>query len=72
MRAIGVAEIGAMLDGILDREQALEAGRTATRQYAKRQYTWFNRQPPSEWPRIIEPVEAGDDWQNYLGLFEHS
>ena len=24
----------------------------ATRNYAKRQYTWFRHQPPSEWPRI--------------------
>ena len=57
MRAIGVREIAAYLRGELTRDQALEAGRTATRQYAKRQYTWFNRQPPAEWPRFTEPLE---------------
>jgi tRNA dimethylallyltransferase len=46
MRAIGVREIAAFLRGALSREQALAAGRIATRQYAKRQYTWFRRQPP--------------------------
>jgi tRNA dimethylallyltransferase len=51
MRAIGVREIAAFLSGALSREQALAAGRTATRQYAKRQYTWFSRQPPPDWPR---------------------
>jgi len=58
MRAIGVREIAAYLRGDLTRDQALEAGRTATRQYAKRQYTWFNRQPPAEWPRFREALEG--------------
>ena len=58
MRAIGVCEITAYLSGDLTREQALEAGRTATRQYAKRQYTWFSRQPPPEWPRFTEAPEG--------------
>jgi tRNA dimethylallyltransferase len=55
MRAIGVREIAAFLSGALTRNEALEAGRTATRQYAKRQYTWFSRQPPADWPRFHEP-----------------
>lgn len=54
MRAIGVREIAAMLGGEIDRETALDAARTATRQYAKRQYTWFRNQPPVDWPRIPE------------------
>ena len=58
MRAIGVPEIAAFLRGEMNRDQALEAGRTATRQYAKRQYTWFNRQPPAAWPRFREALES--------------
>jgi tRNA dimethylallyltransferase len=58
MRAIGVPEIQAMLEGRLTRAEALEAGRTATRQYAKRQYTWFSRQPPAEWARFEERLEG--------------
>ncbi len=58
MRAIGVAEIAAFLAGRLSREEALEAGRTATRQYAKRQYTWFSRQPPPAWPRWTDPLDC--------------
>lgn len=53
MRAIGVREVADFLKGLLGREEALEAGKTATRQYVKRQYTWFTRQPPSEWPRAM-------------------
>lgn len=50
-RAIGVPEIAAMLAGQLDREEALGRARLATRQYAKRQYTWFRNQPPADWLR---------------------
>ncbi len=56
MRAIGVAEIAGFLEGRLSRDQALEAGRIATRQYAKRQYTWFSRQPPGYWRKVTEPL----------------
>ncbi len=28
------------------------AGQQATRNYAKRQYTWLRHQPPQEWPRL--------------------
>jgi tRNA dimethylallyltransferase len=57
MRAIGVPEIAAYLQGSLGREAALAVGQAATRQYAKRQYTWFSRQPPSGWPRFTEPLD---------------
>jgi len=59
MRAIGVREIAAFHSGTLSYDETLEAGRTATRQYAKRQYTWFSRQPPAEWPRLHEPLVCG-------------
>lgn len=59
MRAIGVAEIGAFVRGKIGREEALRRGRIATRQYAKRQYTWFSRQPPAHWPRLAEPLDCG-------------
>jgi tRNA dimethylallyltransferase len=51
MRAIGVPEIAGWLRGEWSREEALVRGQQATRNYAKRQYTWFRRQPPEEWPR---------------------
>lgn len=59
MRAIGVREIAAYLRGELTRADALEAGRAATRRYAKRQYTWFSNQPPPDWPRFTGPLDCG-------------
>ncbi len=57
MRAIGVPEVAAYVRGEMSREEAIAAGQTATRQYAKRQYTWFSNQPPPDWPRFTDPLD---------------
>lgn len=51
MRAIGVPEIRDWLAGDISRDDMVSRAQTATRQYAKRQYTWFANQPPAHWPR---------------------
>jgi tRNA dimethylallyltransferase len=53
LRAIGVPEIAALLAGTISKSEAIERGQAATRQYAKRQYTWFRNQSPTEWPRML-------------------
>jgi tRNA dimethylallyltransferase len=58
MRAIGVAEIAAYLRGEISLDDAIAAGRQATRRYAKRQYTWFAHQPPADWPRFREALDV--------------
>ena len=62
MRAIGVSEIAEMTEGNLSRTQAAIAGQTATRQYAKRQYTWFRNQPPEWWRRADNKTIAEYDF----------
>ena len=69
MRAIGVPEISAMQKGELSREEAIAAGQQATRNYAKRQYTWFRRQPPEDWPKI-ESQEYNIDI-HFASLLQH-
>lgn len=54
LRAIGVPELRALFAGETDVVQAAAAGALATRQYAKRQYTWFRRQSPEDWERTTE------------------
>jgi tRNA dimethylallyltransferase len=56
MRAIGVPEISAMLSGEISRDEAVIMGKTATRQYAKRQFTWFRNQGPSHWQRWEQEI----------------
>ena len=46
MRALGVRELAAWLRGERDREGAIAAAQQATRNYVKRQSTWFRRQLP--------------------------
>lgn len=64
MRAIGVPQIAALLGGKISREGALEQAQSATRQYAKRQFTWFRHQPPPDWPRHHESlnIDSIDDF----------
>jgi tRNA dimethylallyltransferase len=50
MKAIGVRQIGDWVDGRSSRAEAVERAVIATRQYAKRQRTWFrNRMPDWLW-----------------------
>jgi tRNA dimethylallyltransferase len=58
MRAIGVADLSRYLLGELSLDEAIAAGRQATRRYAKRQYTWFAHQPPADWPRFQEALDV--------------
>jgi tRNA dimethylallyltransferase len=53
MKALGVRELLAHLDGALSLEAALAAAQRETRRYAKRQATWFRHQTAA-WPRIAE------------------
>ncbi len=43
MKAVGVRELAAFLNGQVSHAQAVAAMQQATRNYAKRQYTWFRR-----------------------------
>jgi tRNA dimethylallyltransferase len=56
-RALGVPSLLAHLEGRLALEQAVEQAITQTRQYAKRQMTWFRHQMP-DW-RVLELSESG-------------
>ncbi len=58
MRAIGVPELSDYVQGRATLAEATARGAQATRNYAKRQYTWFRRQLPLDWPRMA--VETYD------------
>lgn len=62
MRAIGVSELAALQRGEISREEAISSAAQATRNYAKRQFTWFRRQFPVEFPRIsnISDISPSD------------
>jgi tRNA dimethylallyltransferase len=64
MRAIGVPEISAFLSGAVALTETEARGAQATRNYAKRQYTWLRHQPPASWQRL-----EGNDF-NLRDIFE--
>lgn len=68
MRAIGVREIGAWRAGEIDRDTMIAAASIATRQYAKRQYTWFAHQPPAGWERVADMTDKAAMDRNVIKL----
>ncbi len=52
MKAIGVSQIADMLAGRVGEAEVIERSAAATRQYAKRQMTWFRNQMGDDWTRI--------------------
>ena len=58
MRAIGVPEIAAFLAGVFTEDAMIAAAAQATRNYAKRQFTWFRRQVPEDWAQIAFAAES--------------
>jgi len=69
MRAIGVPEIKAMLQGEIDRDAAVEQAQMATRRYAKRQYTWFRNQSPPSWRQFTEEIN-NENIDDIVTLFQ--
>ena len=51
MRAIGVREVAAIIADPTAAAQQINLAQIATRQYAKRQFTWFRNQFPNTWLR---------------------
>ncbi len=67
MRAIGVPEITLMIRDGVSRDETIAAGAQATRQYAKRQFTWLRNQSPDDWPQIqSENIEIDDVFASLL------
>jgi tRNA dimethylallyltransferase len=67
MKAIGVRELQSAIAGALPFDVAIERAKIATRQYAKRQATWFRHQLGSEWRRI-SPAGQEDAAEIAAGL----
>jgi tRNA dimethylallyltransferase len=57
MKAVGARELMAHLRGEISLDAAAAAAKQATRNYAKRQETWF-RNRMAGWPRAASPAEA--------------
>lgn len=70
MRAIGVPEISAWMRGECSLDEARAQASAATRQYAKRQYTWFRNQCPADWTRFHQIIN-NDILNNIVRLLQY-
>jgi tRNA dimethylallyltransferase len=67
MKAIGVRELQAAMAGDMSFSEAIERAKIATRQYAKRQATWFRHRLGPEWRRL-RPGDRMETAIQVLGL----
>lgn len=63
LQTVGYTELFQHLDGLLTLEEAVEKIKTHTRNYAKRQYTWFRKDKETTWfdandPKLVEKIIA--------------
>jgi tRNA dimethylallyltransferase len=70
LSSLGYKEAVQFLRGEVTREQALQAAQQAHRNYAKRQMTWFRREPDVLWLRgfgdDVQIQQAAEDWVSGL------
>ncbi|HDN85704.1 MAG: tRNA (adenosine(37)-N6)-dimethylallyltransferase MiaA [Candidatus Omnitrophota bacterium] len=59
-KIIGIKEIKSFLEGNISLDEAKEAMKRNTRRFAKRQFTWFNREKRLEW------IDVEDKTSSYL------
>jgi len=64
MSGIGYAELNAVIDGKKSLSEAVERIKARTRQYARRQMTWFKRDPGIIW--LADPKKASSMVKKWL------
>ena len=70
LKALGYREAVAHLRGEVDLAGAVEAAKRHTRQFARRQMTWFRREPDVRWFPVDggEPARLRSEVENYVRL----
>ena len=65
LQTVGYRELFACFDGEYDLNRAIELIQQNTRHYAKRQMTWFRRDPDIHW------LKANDDYEKNIHIIDH-
>ena len=71
LQAIGYKEPMAALRGEMTMAEAIEKIKTESRRYAKRQLTWFRRNPKINWVFNQEPVVFSDVWEKATEIIDN-
>ena len=67
LQSLGYRHAGMILEGEMDRDEAIRLMKRDTRRYAKRQFTWFRSEPPVIWKDPTERDEIEYLITNFLG-----
>jgi len=70
MQALGYKEMVMYLDGSVDLTEAVRLTKKRTKMYAKRQYTWFRKEPDIHWVDITGFMDAGEIFEKTINDIE--
>jgi tRNA dimethylallyltransferase len=63
-QALGYRELLAALEGACSTDEAIQLAKQRTARFARRQRSWFRRDPRIEWRKPVEVVSAVlGDWE---------
>ncbi|CAN0162435.1 unnamed protein product, partial [Chrysoparadoxa australica] len=68
LQTVGYTEIFKYMEGHYDKEEAIRLLKRNSRRYAKRQFTWFNRDPEIVWMEPSEISKAKAIIENRLSI----
>ena len=66
LRTVGYPPLFEVLEGSMEMDTAIRRIQETTRQFARRQLTWFHRQPCVHWVDARHPEQAEELVQNFL------
>ena len=70
MKAIGVRELIAHLNGEYALDEAIDKAARETRRFAKRQYTWLRGQMPT-WSKIVTSEDRNMAFSEAIAAIQH-
>jgi tRNA dimethylallyltransferase len=70
MKGLGYRQIIGYLNGEFDEAEAVHRLKRDTKRFAKRQFTWFNRDPSIRWIDLSESDGADDTYKNLEDVVE--
>ena len=70
MQALGYKEMGLYINGAVDYNEAVRLIKKRTRMYAKRQLTWFKKEPGINWVDITGIIEANEIYEKMINSVE--
>lgn len=70
MQALGYKEMGLYINGAVDYNEAVRLIKKRSRMYAKRQLTWFRKEPGINWVDITGIIDADEIYEKMMNSVE--